>query len=487
MKKQDKEIPVTAVSIPAGKSVFVNRTLNMNHIKLVGFDMDYTLATYNVPAFEELAYKLMQEKLIVERGYPEGIRALKFNPEFIIRGLVVDTELGNLMKVNCYGYLKKTSHGTRFLGIEEHKRIYTAPSIDLTDPRFYIIHTLFSLAEGCLFAQIVDFIDAEKLQMNLKTVFNDIRVCLDDVHQEGVLKGTIIREPEKYLMRNEAIADTLKRFKHCGKKLALITNSDYDYSQRVMEYCFGEYFTGPWQDVFDLIIVASNKPSFFQHGNKFLKVDRKTALLANFHEPIRYGQIYQGGNARVMERDLGLSPSEILYLGDHIYGDVVTLKEAIGWRTGLIVQELEEEVPSLERHLEQLKALSHRMHEKEELEDRQFALKEMVFAAPERREELEKAREELRRKIEKLDGVLSELIRESQKDFNPYWGEIMRAGNEESRFATLVEKYACIYLSSVGNLSYYSPFKYFRPRRRFLAHDPQPYEANNATGEESSL
>ncbi|MBF0500535.1 MAG: HAD-IG family 5'-nucleotidase [Candidatus Riflebacteria bacterium] len=467
-------------AISAGKLVFVNRTLNMNHIKLVGFDMDYTLATYNVLAFEDLAYQFMIEKLVTERGYPEAIRKLKFNRDFIIRGLVIDTELGNLMKVNCYGYLKKTTHGTRFLEIGEHKKIYTAPAIDLTDPRFYIIHTLFSLAEGCLFAQLVDFIDAEKLQMNLKKVFNDIRACLDDVHQEGKLKGIVLSEPQKYLKRNPEIAEALMRFKKCGKKLAMITNSDYDYSQKVMQYCFGEMLPGPWQDLFDLIIVASDKPSFFQNNNKFLKVDRKTALLANFHEPIRFGQIYQGGNARALERDLKLSPSEILYIGDHIYGDVVTLKKAIGWRTGLIVQELETEVPSLEAHQEQLRALSQKMREKEELEDQQFELKEIVFSSPERREELDKTRDELRHKIEKLDEALSILIRESQQDFNPYWGEIMRAGNEESRLATLVEKYACIYMSSVGNLARYSPFKYFRPRRRFLAHDPQPFEERDA-------
>ncbi|EKD83632.1 MAG: 5'-nucleotidase, partial [uncultured bacterium] len=51
-------------------------------------------------------------------------------------------------------------------------------------------------------------------------------------------------------------------------------------------------------------------------------------------------------------------------------------------------------------------------------------------------------------------------------------GEVMRAGNEISRFATLVERYACIYMSGIANLYYYSPFKYYRSKRRLLAHDP---------------
>ena len=60
--------------IASENKIFVNRTLNLNSIKLIGFDMDYTLATYNVPAFEEKAYQLVQDKLIKEYGYPEEIR-----------------------------------------------------------------------------------------------------------------------------------------------------------------------------------------------------------------------------------------------------------------------------------------------------------------------------------------------------------------------------------------------------------------------------
>ncbi len=31
---------------------------------------------------------------------------------------------------------------------------------------------------------------------------------------------------------------------------------------------------------------------------------------------------------------------QILYVGDHIYGDIVKAKQAIGWRTLLVVPEL---------------------------------------------------------------------------------------------------------------------------------------------------
>jgi len=463
--------------IEAQNHVFVNRILNMNHIKLIGFDMDYTLATYNVPVFEAKAYTIVLDKLIREHGYPEEIGKLEFNPDFIIRGLVIDTELGNILKVNKYGYVKKTCHGTKFLSIEDQKKIYRTHGIDLTDPRYYIIHTLFSLAEGCIFAQLVDFFEETKKPFSLKKMFNDVRTCLDDAHQEGNLKGDITLHPDKYLIRNQQNADALKQFKKFGKKLALITNSDYEYSQVAMEYCFSPFLDRPWQDLFDIIIVAANKPNFFLHQPKYLKVDRKTGYLSNFHEPIKWGNIYQGGNAKTFERDLSLSPSEILYLGDHIFGDVVTLKEAIGWRTGLIVEELSKEVPVLERNLETHRQIWHKMMEKEDLENEMCSLKESTWGTPheKRNSALEKKREQLKEKTQQIDEIISKLITEEQKDFNPFWGEVMRAGNEESRFATLVERYACIYMASIGDLANYSPFKYFRPRRRYLAHDPNPY------------
>jgi hypothetical protein len=39
-----------------GRRIFCNRALNMNQIKAVGFDLDYTLAEYIPETFDLLAY-----------------------------------------------------------------------------------------------------------------------------------------------------------------------------------------------------------------------------------------------------------------------------------------------------------------------------------------------------------------------------------------------------------------------------------------------
>lgn len=460
--------------IASENKIFVNRTLNLNSIKLIGFDMDYTLATYNVPAFEEKAYQLVQEKLVNEYGYPQEIRELKFDKNFIIRGLVIDTETGNFLKVNRYGFVRIASHGTRFFTFEEQKDLFGMQGIDLTDPRYYIVHTLFSLAEGNLYAQLVDFFEAKNQPINFRKLFNEVRKSLNDSHQEEELKGDVIKNPQKYLIQDERIVKALLKLRKFGKKLALITNSDYSYSRKVMEYCFEPFLDCSWQEVFDLVVVAANKPEFFLRRQHFLRVDPDTGLLSNFYGKIEWNGIYQGGNASIIEKHLELLPQEILYLGDHILGDVVTLKETIGWRTGLVVQELAEEVPILEETSEIHAQISQKMQMKEKLEDLSLELREKIFLREGKTATVKEDYDKLKNKLMKLDDEIRELIFASQKGFNKNWGEIMRAGNEISRFATLVERYACIYMAGIANLYYYSPFKYFRSQRRYLAHDPVP-------------
>ncbi len=78
--------------------IFVNRSVNFERIKYIGFDMDYTLAVYKSPAFEQLAYGLTVQKLLA-RGYPREIEELKYDPEFAVRGLFIDKKFGNILKV----------------------------------------------------------------------------------------------------------------------------------------------------------------------------------------------------------------------------------------------------------------------------------------------------------------------------------------------------------------------------------------------------
>ena len=57
--------------------------------------------------------------------------------------------------------------------------------------------------------------------------------------------------------------------------------------------------------------------------------------------------VYSGGNCEVLSKLIGARGKDVLYVGDHIFGDVVKSKKIRGWRTFLIVPELNEEVTDI--------------------------------------------------------------------------------------------------------------------------------------------
>lgn len=66
----------------------------------VGYDMDYTLIHYDVNAWEGKAFYYMLQNL-QSMGCPtEGLR---FDPSLVTRGLIVDQQRGNLLKVDRFG------------------------------------------------------------------------------------------------------------------------------------------------------------------------------------------------------------------------------------------------------------------------------------------------------------------------------------------------------------------------------------------------
>ena len=57
------------------------------------------------------------------------------------------------------------------------------------------------------------------------------------------------------------------------------------------------------------------------------------------------GKIYQGGNAQILHTLLEISSGkQLLYIGDHIFADILRSKRSLGWSTCLIVPELTLEV-----------------------------------------------------------------------------------------------------------------------------------------------
>lgn len=453
--------------------IYVNRTLNMKQIAAIGFDMDYTLVRYDSEAFEEMTYKEIINKLVELKNYPQAVAKLKFNFSLAIRGLVIDKPLGNVLKLSTYSKVKHAYHGLTEMNFKDQQNIYQGLVIDLNDSeRFSIVDTTFSISYCVLFMQMVDLKDKHpELELpDYKTIELDILDALDVSHRDGSLKGEVKKNVKKYIVQDEEIVFSLEKFKKHGKKLWLITNSDYEYSKLLLDYTITPFLKDHkhWSEIFNLVITAAQKPRFFTDKMPLLQIDPATGLMKNHHGKIEDG-IYQGGNALSIQKNAGLSGEQILYLGDHIYGDVLQIKKTCNWRTALVIDELIAEVSALKKSKEIATEINALMSEKVLLERKIDALFDKEF---EKGKKPDKEKTQIHfQKIEKVDKKIAKLIRSHSQFFNPYWGETMRAGIEPSRLAGQIEKYACIYMSKISDFAEFSPRTYYRPRKKILPHE----------------
>lgn len=463
------------------RGLFCNRTLNLRRIAAIGYDMDYTLVHYPMEGWERRAYAYIQDELHA-LGWP--VRDLEFDPGLVVRGLIIDTELGNVVKANRFGYVKQACHGTRPLPFDEQRRTYARTIIDLRDPRWVFLNTLFSMSEACMFMQLVDRLDAGALPaaVGYPELYRQVRRALDDAHAEGRLKAEILADPERFVEVDPDLPLTLLDQKHAGKTLLLITNSGWDYAAPILSFAFDRFLPAgtTWRDLFDISFFAARKPEFFSADMPVFAVVDETGLLREHRGPVKRGGIYVGGNAALVERSLGLAGGEILYVGDHIFVDVNVAKSVLRWRTALVLREIEDEVAALESFEERQAELSRLMIEKERLEAEHAAVRvdlqrTRVGYGPRSGRgvaSLEKALEALRSALSELDDRIAPLARAAAELSNPRWGLLMRAGNDKSHLARQVERYADIYTSRVSNFLRHSPFVYLRSPRGSLPHDP---------------
>ncbi len=451
--------------------VFVNRVLNIKKIKYIGLDMDHTLIRYNIKNFETLVYKLVIEKLIENKKYPVELRKLQFNFSDAIRGLIIDSKNGNILKLSRYAAIRKSYHGTKEISFTEQKKIYRSIYVDLKDPNYIAIDTSFSIAFCVLYAQLVDLKDAQPHDLpGYSAIAADVSGAVDRVHADGSLKEHIAKHMEDYVLQEKEVVEGLKHYIHYGKKFFLLTNSQYNYTDLLLKYAINPFLKEgeSWQDLFEYVITLANKPRFFYDNVKFLAVNPKDGSMTNTYGTITPG-LYQGGNARKFTEDLQINGDEILYIGDHIYGDILRLKKDCNWRTALVVEELGEEIESQRKAFPIEKKITEAMNIKKSLEQKSIDLYTQSLDKESREHDEQIA--EIQNKIAALDVEITNFLHEEQAFYNPHWGRIFRAGAEETYFAYQVDRYACIYMEKFSDLLEQSPLTYFRAYQRLLAHD----------------
>uniref|UniRef100_A0A2K6PSR2 5'-nucleotidase domain containing 4 n=1 Tax=Rhinopithecus roxellana TaxID=61622 RepID=A0A2K6PSR2_RHIRO len=329
--------------------IFVNRSLALGKIRCFGFDMDYTLAAYKSPAYEALAFQLLLELLVL--CHPALILPLTVPPTPIHRGLLFNALYGNLLKVDAHGNVLLGAHGFTFLSEAEIWSFYPNKFIQRDDlQRFHILNTLFSLPETYLYACLVDFFSGCSHYTNCDTsyqhgnLFIETHTALCSLLQ-GCLKKTL-EDFEKYVEKDPRLPILLGKMKEAGK-VFLATNSSYNYTDAITTYLFSiseesaEASVRPWRSYFDLIVVDMQKPRFFAEGVVLRQVNMDSGKLrvGTYTGSHQHCAVYSGGSSDMVCELLGVQGKDILYIGDHIFGDILKSKKQQGWQTCLVVSE----------------------------------------------------------------------------------------------------------------------------------------------------
>jgi 5'-nucleotidase len=244
--------------------------------------------------------------------------------------------------------------------------LYPNKFLQLDESRVYVLNTLFNLPETYLLACLVDFftnspkyqrektgVKCGELFMSFKSIFQDVRGAVDWVHIHGELKNKTVENLDFYVKKDSRLPLVLDRIRQSGAKVFLLTNSDYKFTNKIMTYLF-DLPHGPraedshrdWKTYFHTIVVDAKKPLFFGEGTILRQVDTTTGALkvGTYLGTLQEGQVYSGGSCDVFTSMIGAKGKDVLYVGDHIFGDILKSKKIRGWRTFLIIPELGQEL-----------------------------------------------------------------------------------------------------------------------------------------------
>ena len=231
--------------------------------------------------------------------------------------------------------------------------------------------------------------------------------------------------------------------------------------------------------------------------------------------------MFQGGSYLDLHKMLGVkSGAEVLYVGDHVYSDLLRGKKGANWRTMLVIPELESELDTLQQCGTNMTELRVLRQQRDALDDQIQRLEwKKTFGSGSSSSSSNNinsssissiddsddddsdddvnggggassssaaaAIEELLNNLrEQRDAVRARhrgLLQSHHEAFHPVWGQLFKTGYQNSRYAHQVERFACLYSSHVSNLVFHSPLRSFRGRIDSMAHEDAPLRGSLIT------
>jgi len=439
--------------------IYANNELDLQSIKVYGFDFDYTLARYK-STLHSLIYDHAKTFLVKNFRYPDDLMNFCFRPGMGARGLHLDIKRGWLMKVDSYHNIQLGTvyHGMRAVPDKEVIDAHhgTKLSVDVvgflgTTSNMHQFVDIFSIPEITLFRDVIQYFVDNGIPFASEYVHYDVREAVAVFHKSGLMHQIVGQNVETYFEENIRLKSFLERLQQANKQIFLITNSAYWYVNHGMSYLLGQ----DWRNFFDVIICQARKPSFFgaeKRPFREIDVDKNSKSWDRVNK-IEHGKVYVDGNLTDLIEMTHWKGNDVLYIGDHIYGDLADLFLKHGWRTGAILEEVEDEIniinsDAFQKTIRWLTVL-------------QWLIDQIqIVPGPE------------------ADILMKSWLAEQEEErtksrdlFNPYFGSVFRTHTVPTYFHRRLARFADIYTSNVCNFQNYPLDFIFFPRRMALAHE----------------
>ncbi len=171
------------------EKVYANSYVNLGKVDTVGFDFDYTLVTYKDELLD-LIYDMTLKRLVHDYQYPLELldAKLKFDPSFSVRGLAVDRETGWICHLSYTHKVAVAYEGRKRVSRERLMKEYRGKR-SLTPgerkKRLKPLNDLFSMAECCLIADVVQFFHDNNIPYCSKNAVVDILDAIGRTHISG--------------------------------------------------------------------------------------------------------------------------------------------------------------------------------------------------------------------------------------------------------------------------------------------------------------
>ena len=201
---------------------------------------------------------------------------LKFDPRFSIRGLAVDKETGWIChlsythKVACAWEGRNKVSRARLMEEYSGKRSLTPAE---RKKRLKPLNDLFSMAECCLIADVVQFFIDRGIPFCPRNAVHDILSSIGSTHISGEFHRLVAADPGRYFEEQPHLKEVISSLKASGKRLIFASNSPFWYVDAGMKHVIGD----GWRNDWDVVIVSAGKPLFYtEEARPFREVSSVT-------------------------------------------------------------------------------------------------------------------------------------------------------------------------------------------------------------------